>query len=121
MNRALPAGRAGRERGVASMLVVGLTAVLLMTTVIAVGMVQVVAARHAAAAAADLGALAGAAMSGGGDQCAAAAATVHSNGAETVSCQVAGGDVVVTAAVQSKALLGLRWTLRSTARAGPAR
>lgn len=110
--------RAGdHERGIASMLTVAMAALLLMVAVVAVGMGQVIASRHTAAAAADLGALAGAVET----SCAAATRVVIANDAEPVDCTVTGSDVVVTAASRTHTLLGLSWTLRSTARAGPAR
>lgn len=110
----------GHERGIASMLTIAMAALLVMAAVVAVGVGQVVAARHTAAAAADLGALAGVADAGQSD-CSAATRVVIANDAEPVDCTVTGSDVVVTAASRTHALLGLSWTLRSTARAGPAR
>jgi len=109
------------ERGIATILALGLVAVLLVATMIGVGVVRVVAARHLAAAAADLGALAGAAAVGRGQPCAAAAGAVHANDAELVSCRVSGADVVVVASVRSEPLLGVSWVPRSSARAGPVR
>lgn len=109
------------ERGIATVLALGLVVVLLVATMIGVGVVRVVAARHVAAAAADLGALAGAAAVGRGQPCAAAARTVRANDAELVSCRVSGAEVVVVASVRSKPLLGASWVPRSSARAGPVR
>jgi len=78
-------------------------------------------ARHVAAAAADLGALAGAgAGQRGGDPCRVAAAVVDRNDARLVDCRVQGADVLVTTAVTTDPLLGLRWQPTGTARAGPA-
>jgi len=109
------------DRGVATMLTVGVLALLLMTAATGVGVVQVVAARHAAGGAADLGALAGASEQRHADRCAAAVVVVRANDAEPVSCRATGDAVLVTAAVRTEALLGLRWTLRASARAGPVR
>lgn len=103
------------------MLSVAVMALLMMTTLVAVGAGQVVAARHTAAAAADLGALAGAADGLGPGSCVAAVDVVRANGAEPVSCQLIGADVVVTAVTPTEPVLGVSWRLESTARAGPSR
>jgi secretion/DNA translocation related TadE-like protein len=71
--------------------------------------------------AADLGALAGAsAAQRGRDGCAAAVAMVARNEARLTSCSATGGTVTVRAARGTRLLLGLRFTLTSRARAGPA-
>lgn len=109
------------DRGVATVFGLGLVAVLLLGTVVAVVLTQVVAARHVAASAADLGALAGVgATRAGADACGAVAATVAAGGADLVECRVDGADVVVTAAVRTQPVLGLWWRPESSARAGPA-
>ncbi len=109
------------DRGIASVLVLGVTVVVVLVTVVAVAAAQVVGARHAAAAAADLGALAGAgAGARGADGCAAAATIVRSNDARLITCSRDGADVLVTAAVTTAPLLGMRWESVVTARAGPA-
>jgi secretion/DNA translocation related TadE-like protein len=72
-------------------------------------------------AAADLGALAGAsALQQGRAGCPAAASVVERNGGRVDSCSEQGQDVVVTAARGTRHVLGLSWTVTSTARAGPA-
>ena len=109
------------DRGIATVLALGLVVVLLVATMIGVGVVRVVAARHVAAAAADLGALAGAGAVGRSPPCAAAGRTVHANDAELVSCWVSGADVIVVASARSAPLLGMSWVPRSSARAGPVR
>ena len=109
------------ERGAATVFGLGLVAVLLVATAVAVVVTQVVVARHGAAAAADLGALAGAgAARSGHEPCAAVARAVSAGGAELVECRVEGLDVVVTAAARTRTVLGLWWRPKSSARAGPA-
>ncbi len=109
------------ERGVATALALGMTVLLVISAVVAIGLVRVVAARHAAAAAADLGALAGAAaFAAGTDPCTAAARVVAANGAGLVQCATEGADVLVAAQVRTAPLLGSSWAPAARARAGPA-
>lgn len=109
------------ERGVATVLSLGMVVLLLMAVLVTGVAIQVVAASHAAAAAADLGALAGAgAARHGHEPCAAATEAVAANGAELVECRVHGLDVVVTTSVRTEPVLGLWWQPESSARAGPA-
>lgn len=117
-----PAG----DDGMATALVLGLSAVL-GVVVLVVGLLgAVVVARHRAASAADLAALAAASrlLDGAGAACAAARDTAAPAGADVASCRLDGDTVVVTATVPAPAALralGLAGDLllRSTARAGP--
>ncbi len=114
-------GRRRDDCGVATVLALGMTVILLSTAVVGVGVVRVVAARHAAAAAADLGALAGAsALAAGADPCTAAARVVAANDAGLVQCVAAGADVLVATRVRTAPLLGGSWAPAARARAGPA-
>ncbi|MDQ3627953.1 MAG: hypothetical protein M3419_03915 [Actinomycetota bacterium] len=109
------------ERGVATVVAVGLLGVVLVVTVVGVAIVTLVGARHRAETAADLGALAGAvAVRDGSDGCAAAARVTAANDAVLASCVVADRTVEVTAIVTTGQLLGRTWELTGAARAGPA-
>jgi secretion/DNA translocation related TadE-like protein len=118
-----PAGRAGADRGAASLWVLAIGLVLLAAGLAgaAVGAARV--ARHEARVAADLGALAGAmrALDGTEVACARAAALVTRNGGRITGCTVDGLDVTVTVEVEVTPLPGLARTAGATARAGPVR
>jgi secretion/DNA translocation related TadE-like protein len=113
-------GRAS-ERGSASVLALPLLGALAVTTVLLGLVAGAVVAQRQAAAAADLAALAGAAaLQAGGDGCAEAAAVTVRNGAEVVSCLVAGAELRVTVRAETAALFGRSLTVSARARAGPA-
>lgn len=81
----------------------------------------VVASQHHLDAAADLASLAGAARSQlGGDGCAAAQQVTDGNGVLLLTCEIEGGDVVVTVNDTIALPFGLDGRLFSAARAGPA-
>ena len=108
------------ERGVATVLAIGLMGVLLGVTVIAAGATRVAVAGHRAAAAADLAALAGAqAVRDGADGCAAAERSALRNQGRVTTCTQEGLEVQVTVEVQTPRMVGLVWSLPATARAGP--
>jgi secretion/DNA translocation related TadE-like protein len=107
--------RVHRDRGAASVLVIGVVAALLLLTSGAMTVVAVVAASHRARLAADLAAIAGAqALQGGavGDACEVAAAVAMSNRAQLAGCVVVGLDVAVTVHVDPA-----RWPSPAVARA----
>lgn len=100
----------------ATVLVGALAMVTLMVAVVG----GAVADQRRVESAADLGALAGAsAAQRGQDGCAAARSVVARNRSRLVACAVAGDVVTVRAARATRPLLGLRFTLTSTARGGP--
>jgi secretion/DNA translocation related TadE-like protein len=115
--------------GVASVLVVALTGVLVLLGLSAAFLVATVAAHRRVQAAADLAALAGAttAQPGGagawsavpGDPCTVAAQIAAANGAWLMSCRVEASDVLVTAALDGPRFAGHGWVLTGRARAGP--
>lgn len=108
------------EDGVATVLVLGLVALLVLVAGVAVAATAVVVGHRRAQAAADLGALAAAtAVQAGSDGCGAARSTVVANGAELDECSKDGSSVLVTVVVRLPASLGAR-EVRARARAGPA-
>lgn len=116
------------ERGSMTVLVVGLVSALMVAALVATGLAGLVATQHRAAAAADLAALAGAARAAGDrapdrrteDPCDVARRVAAANAAELASCERSGVVVTVEVVVEPHAPLGLRPTIRSRARAGPA-
>jgi secretion/DNA translocation related TadE-like protein len=115
-----PKRRHRDERGIATVVAVGLMGMLLAVTMIAVTGTVVAVTSHQAGAAADLAALAGAqALRDGRSGCAAAAWSARDNGGEVSDCSVAGRDVSVTVQVATPRVLGLVWAVPADARAGP--
>lgn len=109
------------ERGVATVLALGLMGVLLATAAVATAGTRVAVAAHRAAAAADLAALAGAqALQGDAEPCAAAGRAAGTNGGRLTRCTQEGIEVLVTVEVETPTMVGLTWTLPASARAGPA-
>ena len=109
------------EKGVATVMAIGLMGVVLVVTVVAVAIATLVGARHRAETAADLGALAGAvAIRDGSDACGAAARVAAANDGLLASCVLADRTVEITVSVTTGQLLGRRWKLTGVARAGPA-
>lgn len=96
---ALPQARRRRERGSATILVVGLLGVIATLTVSTGAYLSAVITSHRARAAADLAGIAGATrLAEGatvGDSCRAAATTAASNGATLVQCQAEGATLLV--------------------------
>jgi secretion/DNA translocation related TadE-like protein len=115
-----PGRRRRDERGIATVVAVGLMGMLLSVTTIAVAGTLVAVTAHRAAAAADLAALAGAqAIRDSRSACAAAASSARHNGGEVSDCSVAALDVSVTVQVTTPRVLGLVWSVPADARAGP--
>jgi secretion/DNA translocation related TadE-like protein len=107
------------ERGVAVVLVLGMSAALVFVAAVSAGTVAIVLAHRRAQVAADLGALsAAAALQSGDDTCAAATRIVARHDAVLTQCDVRGGSVVITTAVRLVAVLG-GVDLHGRARAGP--
>lgn len=108
------------QRGSAAVwgtLILGLLVVL---TVVVTVLAGAVADRRRVSSAADLAALAGAAAGQRGeDACAAAGATARRNDARLTSCAAVGPTVTVGTARVAGPVLGLRFVVRATARAGP--
>ena len=113
----------GRERGSASVLVVGAVGTIVLVLIGVLAVAGGVRDLHRVQAAADLAALAaaGGTSSWGGPDCRAAVAVARSNGARLTLCSTEpDGSVVVTAAVHPHwpPGWGLPSTISSTARAG---
>jgi len=119
MPRARPLASAA-DRGAATVLVLGLVAVLLAMTVGGMLLASAVVASHRARLAADLAALAGAARLGDGapvdGACATAGRVAAINDADLVTCAADGLTLEVTVAVTAPA-----WPepARARAKAGP--
>ena len=116
----MPPGRAGGQRGAGSMLVLTMVGIL-ATVALALGvMAGMVRAHRAAQSAADLGALAGAtALAGGFDACLAAEVVVDANGADLLSCEVLGSEVLVRVSAPGPKWGEQVWDLDAQSRAGP--
>ncbi|KYH42879.1 Rv3654c family TadE-like protein [Branchiibius sp. NY16-3462-2] len=111
----------GRERGSATVLAVGVIAVLILLLGGALTVARVVRAAGQAAAAADMAALAGARVlqtSSAPAACAAAGRSVSGNGAVLVSCAAQGQDLLVQVSVATGVPGAGQAAAR--ARAGPA-
>ncbi len=106
-----------RERGSASVIVIGLLAALLIASVAAVGACALLAAKQRVSAAADAAALAAADTASGliaGSPCDRAAQAARLNGARLGRCRLAGAVALVSA---EAALGGI--PIAVWARAGP--
>lgn len=109
------------DRGSATVLALGLGAVLVLSTALPAVRGIVVAARHRAAVAADLAALAGAqSLPDDAAACVAASDIARANGGTVRNCTVSGDVVTVEVAYEfGLGRLG-RWVVVRRARAGPA-
>jgi secretion/DNA translocation related TadE-like protein len=117
VNRASPRRRG--EHGAASVIAVGLLAVLVLTAVASSGSVAIIVTHRRAQSAADLAALAAAqALQRGSDPCAAGAAIARAQDADLTGCTVEGPEVVVIASLRMPPALGGS-TIAGRARAGP--
>ena len=116
-------GAAARRRddGVATVLVLGSTALLVLVASVAVALAGVSVARQRAASAADLSALAAAqvVLSGPTVACRRAASLAERVGGRVSSCQVEGDVVLVVVDVRPEGVLGRLGTATARARAGP--
>jgi secretion/DNA translocation related TadE-like protein len=111
--------RARDDQGAATVLVVGLVALLVFVAMVSTGAIAIVLAHRRAQVAADLGSLAGAgALQRGADPCAAATRIVLRHRAALTSCVVDGLAVVVDTAVTLPSALGGA-DLPARSRAGP--
>ncbi|MER5458986.1 Rv3654c family TadE-like protein [Micromonospora sp. NPDC002389] len=113
----------GRDRGGATVCLLAVGLVFVISGIFGAGIGAVRVARHQARVAADFGALAGAgrALHDESQACAEAAELVTANGARLVRCHVDGIDVVVTAEVSVRPLPGISRVATATSRAGPMR
>lgn len=108
------------ERGSAAVLATVLAGVLCVVMLFVAALGAAVADQRRVAAAADLAALAAAgAVQDGRDACAAARSVAGRNAARLVTCGVSGEVVTVRTTRRTHPLLGHRFTLRASARAGP--
>ena len=109
-----------RDRGAATVLVVGLVAALLVLTAGALVIASAVVASHRARVAGDLAALGGAAVlqdgADGGRACTVAGRVARANGAALQGCS--SGDAIVTVLVSVDAALWPR-PASARSRAGP--
>ena len=110
------------QRGSATVLVVGLTGVLVTVTLLVAVIGGVIADQRRVEAAADLAALAGAgAVQAGADGCTAARRVAGRNGGILRRCAVDGDVVTVEVGRDSRVVLGRGLSLVGQARAGPVR
>ena len=108
------------DRGAAGVFVIALMGVVMLLGLSAAFLVATAAAHRRAQAAADLAALAGAgAHQDGQDACVMARAIAGRNRASVTRCELDSDDVVVRVEVSSPELLGRRWRVTGSARAGP--
>lgn len=108
------------QRGAAAVLAVGLVGVLATVAVLVGALGGVVADQRRAESAADLAALAAAgAAQAGRDPCSSARSSAGRNGARLVACAVAGEEVTVRVQRRTHPVLGRRFTVSGSARAGP--
>ncbi len=107
------------DAGSATVLVLGLTAVVWVAGLAVLLLAQVANARERAATAADLAALAGASHVVTGDSCRAAGRIATAQSAELGSCRVDGWTVQVTARVPLRGPLRVFPPASARARAGP--
>src|SRR4051794_36384816 len=108
-----------RDAGSATILVLGLAAVVWVAGLAVLMLAQVANARSRAATAADLAALAGAAHVITGDPCGAARTVAIAQAAELGSCRVDGWIVQVTARMPLRGALRIFPPAQARARAGP--
>lgn len=110
------------ERGSGTVLVLGLTALLLFAAMTATTLAAVAVARHRAGSAADLAALAAASRvtAGATAACAAGSEVARAAGADLLQCRVRGREVDVEAAARPPGPLGRLGQATVRARAGPA-
>ena len=116
--------RPGAERGAGTVLVLGMSGLVLLVAVVAVLFTQATTVRHRAGAVADLAALA--AARAGADNvrspCRAARAVAAANGGAVRSCSVGtGGDARVTVTVTGTGLGRRRLQVIGSAHAAPTR
>lgn len=111
-----------RDAGAATVVVLGLAAVVVLLGAVLVALGAVSVTRHRAAAAADLGALAAAsrALQGEPVACSRASGVVQAAGARLASCQVVGDRVEVEVVLQPEGPLAALGEARGRAVAGPA-
>ena len=108
------------ERGSAAVLATVLAGALVMVAALVVAAGSVVVGQRRVETAVDLGALAGAvAAQDGRAACPAAASVVRRNAARMTGCASDGSVVTVHAERTTPRMFGMRFTARSTARAGP--
>jgi secretion/DNA translocation related TadE-like protein len=109
------------EQGSAAVLGTALVGVLGVVTVMVSVVAGAVTDQRRLEAAVDLGALAGAsAAQRGEDACAAAGSVTGRNGGDVTACSVSDDIVTLRAGRVTREVLGMRFTLAATARAGPA-
>jgi secretion/DNA translocation related TadE-like protein len=113
------APRGDRDAGSATILVLGLTAVVWVAGLVVLLLGQVADARARAATAADLAALAGASHVVTGDPCRAARRVASAQSAELDACRTDGWTVQVVARVRLHGALALFPPAEARARAGP--
>jgi secretion/DNA translocation related TadE-like protein len=110
------------ERGVATVLVVGAMAVLMLLVGVGVQIGAAVVTRHRVAAAADLAALAAAGqlVVGGDRACERAGRIVERMSASMTACRISGWEAYVEVTARPPGWAALSGTANAHARAGPA-
>jgi secretion/DNA translocation related TadE-like protein len=97
------------ERGSASVLMIGIMAVVVLLSGAALLIAGYLVAHHRARAAADLAALSGAtAYAAGTDACRQAGRTARANGARLTRCDLAGDPVDFVVTVRTQVPVGMR-------------
>ena len=115
-----PRHRPPGQQGSAAVLAVGLVGVLVAVTALVAALGGMVVDQRRVEAAADLAALAGAAAAQRGDDgCAAAGSVARLNTSRVTRCTAARQVVQVRVVRTGRQLFGRRFTVASTARAGP--
>lgn len=109
------------DRGAATVYAVLGCLLLGLVCVVGLQLATISRLQHEVTAAADLAALAASrAAVEGRDGCAAATTIAHENGAELVSCAMAADVATLEVSGRSPVMWGRTWTIRRSARAGPA-
>lgn len=108
------------DEGFVAVAFAGLVMVLVCVTALLAALGAVAVARHRAASAADLAALAAAqhAAEGSGPACRAAQLVAQAQGAQLISCQLDGTQVLLQVRVTPSGRLGELGSALATARAG---
>lgn len=109
------------ERGAVTVHAVWIAFALILATLVAAQVTQLVRLSHQVASAADLAALAGSQASAqGGDGCAVARSVARRNGARLIVCRMDLDVATVTARAASATWWEDRWVSQQKARAAPA-
>lgn len=118
----MSASRRPDQRGSATVLGIAIAGLLVMAALVGATCAALLVGHRRAAAGADLAALAGAAsLQAGRSGCGRAAVLADANDVRLVRCEASRDVVTVEVATDVTTAFGSTWTVRSRARAGPAR